>query len=430
MKIKLLVLSVAFALPPLPLSAMQAGSAAHSEHTHAKHAPAPQAHDTPSLANSTSSTHYICPMHPQIIKDEPGTCPLCSMALEPIELQQNAAVNLQVSGAMQQALAIRTAPAKLGTLWKYTRTVGQVEYDQSKLLNLHARVSGWIEKLNVNSAGDKVKKGQLLYELYSPELITAQDDYLLAQKTAHRSGNQDYKNLLNSAAQRLALLGISKQQIAQIAKSGKKMHKVPFFAPEDGVIAALNVREGMYIQPQTQILSLVDLSNVWVIADVFESDQSWITVGQQAEISLAAHDLHNVQGKIDYIYPELDPVTRSLKVRINVPNLATHLRPKSLVNVALFGGALRNVLTVPQEALIQTGKENRLIIQKDDGSFVAKNVTVGLISQNKAQITKGVEVDESVVVSGQFLLDSEASLKASLLRLTSAKASQEQTHAH
>ncbi|MGL5335400.1 MAG: efflux RND transporter periplasmic adaptor subunit, partial [Enterovibrio sp.] len=232
------------------------------------------------------------------------------------------------------------------------------------------------------------------------------------------------------AAQRLALLGISKQQIAQLAKSGQKLHKVPFFAPEDGVVAALNVREGVYIQPQTEILSLVDLSNVWVIADVFESEQSWITVGQQAEISLAAHDLHKLQGKIDYIYPELDPVTRSLKVRINLANLTTHLRPKSLVNVALFGGALRNVVTVPQEALIQTGKENRLIIQKDDGSFVAKNVTVGLTYQNIAQITKGVEAGENVVVSGQFLLDSEASLKASLLRITSAKAPQEPPHAH
>ncbi|MGL5336122.1 MAG: efflux RND transporter periplasmic adaptor subunit, partial [Enterovibrio sp.] len=244
MKAKLLFLSIAFALPSSPVFAMQASSAPHWPLSQAKDAIVDAPHDAQLMQSSNDTTHYICPMHPHIIKDEPGSCPLCNMALEPIKVRQNAPVSLQVSGAMQQALAIRTQPAKLGTLWKYARTIGQVEYDQSKLLNLHARVSGWIEKLNINSAGEKVKKGQLLYELYSPELITAQDDFLLAQKTAQSFGNKEYKKLVESAAQRLALLGISKQQIAQLAKSGQKLHKVPFFAPEDGVVAALNVREG------------------------------------------------------------------------------------------------------------------------------------------------------------------------------------------
>lgn len=409
-------------------------SADHAGHDHSAH----QANSTPAdkvfnavkpqplAAASKANTgegkiKYVCPMHPQIVSDEPGSCPICGMDLEPVTMAADAQeIEISVSGGMQQALALRTEPVKRGTMWKYVRTVGQVDYDESQIEHVHARVSGWIEKLQVSAAGDEVKKGQLLYELYSPELVNAQDDYLLAQETLTQSQNsKNYQELVRKAGLRLELLGMSRAQIDKLAKTGKSQYRVPFYAKSSGVVKELNVRDGMYIQPQTEILSMVDLSKVWVIADVFENEQSWLEIGQEAEVSVPAMGLNEIKGRVDYIYPELDPVTRSLRVRIVLDNPGADLRPKTLAKIALFGGAKRNALTIPQEALIQTGKENRVIVKLSDNSFVARKVDVGMQSKGKAEILKGLEQGDIVVTSGQFLLDSEASLKGSLMRLSS-----------
>jgi membrane fusion protein, copper/silver efflux system len=364
---------------------------------------------------------YVCPMHAHIISDVPGTCPICGMNLEKVELgAATEELKLQVSGSMQQALALKVAPVKRDTLWKFVQTVGQVAYDESEIHHVHARVTGWIERLNITSVGDRITKGQLLYEIYSPDLVNAQDDYLLALETLTSSGNNArYRDLVRRAALRLELLGFSAAQISELEKSRQSQYKVSFYAAQDGVVEALNVREGMYIQPETEIVSLVDKARVWVIADVFENEQSWLTLGQSAEVAVPAMNLDGLEGKIDYIYPELDPLTRSLRVRVVLNNPQTNLRPNTLAKVALFGGPKRDVLTIPQEALIQTGKENRVIVKLDDDSFSARQVTVGMMSRGKAEIVAGLSEGERVVTSGQFLLDSEASLKGSLMRLDS-----------
>ena len=371
---------------------------------------------------SETKTSYICPMHAHIVSDEPGTCPICGMNLEAIETGGNPTeLSIQVSGSMQQALAIRVSKAEQDTLWQFIKTVGQIDYDQSQIEHVHARVEGWIEKLTVTSVGDKVTKGQLLYEIYSPDLINAQDDYLLAQDSFIRSGkSKNYQDLVRKAQLRLELLGMTKAQISKLGKTKKTQYRVPFYAKQSGIIKALSVRDGMYIQPQTEIMSMVDLSRVWVIADVFENEQAWLKVGQAAEVSVPAMGLKEIEGEIDYIYPELDPVTRSLRVRIVLNNPETQLRPNTLAKVSLFGGPKRNRLVIPQEALIQTGKANRVIVKQDDTSFTVREVTLGIFSQGRVEILSGLKQGEQVVTSGQFLLDSEASLKGSILRLSSS----------
>ena len=374
----------------------------------------------PASLNDDANIKYVCPMHAHIISDVPGTCPICGMNLEKVEVSGNGKeIRVDVSGGMQQAMALKVAKVKTDTLWQFVQTVGQVNYDESQINHIHARVNGWIEKLTITSVGDKVTKGQLLYEIYSPELINAQDDYLLALDTLNRGGNDRYQDLVRKAGLRLELLGFQQQQIKALAKSKQTQYRVSFYAKNDGIVKTLNIREGMYIQPETEIMAVVNLAKVWVIADVFENEQSWLAIGQKAEVSVPAMDIKIIEGEIDYIYPELDPITRSLRVRIVVSNSEIALRPNTLAKIGIFGGPNKDVLVIPQEALIQTGKENRVIVKHQDNSFTARKVTVGMLSQGKAEIKEGLVENERVVTSGQFLLDSEASLKGSLMRLSS-----------
>ncbi|WP_373681783.1 MULTISPECIES: efflux RND transporter periplasmic adaptor subunit [Shewanella] len=390
-----------------------------AEMDHSQHDPLSQAKPAP--LTGEPSIKYVCPMHAHIVSDVPGTCPICGMNLEKVEVGGNQQqIEIDVSGGMQQALALKVAKAERDTLWKFVQTVGQIGYDESQINHIHARVNGWIEKLAINAVGDKITKGQLLYEIYSPDLINAQDDYLLALSSLNSSRDSgNYQDLVRKAGLRLELLGMNKAQIKQLAKTKQTQYRVPFYAKADGIVKELSVRDGMYIQPAIEVMSVVDLSKVWVIADVFENEQSWLAIGQPTEVSVPAMGLKDIEGEIDYIYPELDPVTRSLRVRIVLPNNEVELRPNTLAKIEIYGGPNEDALVIPQEALIQTGKENRVIVKQDDGGFVARQVTVGMMSQGKAEILSGISQGEQVVISGQFLLDSEASLKGSLMRLSS-----------
>jgi membrane fusion protein, copper/silver efflux system len=411
-------------LPAATAAAIESEKAAITEPVASPHQHQPAAAGKPQASGIT--TKYVCPMHAHIISDKPGTCPICGMNLEKVEVgsldnsdDMKEEVNIRVSGRMQQSLALKVATVERDTLWKFVETVGQVDYNESQITHIHARVSGWIEKLAIKSMGDTVKKGQLLYEIYSPELVNAQDDYLLALDTQKKTGGQRYQDLVRRAGLRLSFLGFNENQINQLAQTKQTQYRIPFYATQDGVVETLSVRDGMYIEPQTEVMSLVDLSTVWVIADVFENEQNWIVKGQPAEIAVPAMDLSGLEGTIDYIYPELDPITRSLRVRLVINNSQAKLRPKTLAKVSIFGGPKKDILVIPQQALIQTGKKNRVIVKQADDSFAAKVVTVGMMRQDKVEIVAGLNEGEQVVISGQFLLDSEASLKGSLMRLSS-----------
>ncbi|GAA5192883.1 hypothetical protein GCM10025772_23060 [Ferrimonas gelatinilytica] len=361
-------------------------------------------------------------MHPQIVSDEPGTCPICGMNLEMVETGgADEAVVVGVSGGMQQALGVRTQAVERGTLWRYVKTLGTVKYNEDAISHVHTRVSGWVERLAVNSVGERVKRGQLLYEIYSPELVNAQDDYLQALDYLKQDPARG-QELRRKARLRLELLGIADSVIRQLERSGESLYRVPFYAEQDGTVSMLALREGMYVQPGETQIELVDLSTVWVIADVFENEQSWLEVGRYADVTAASQGLFELEGKIDYIYPELDPVTRAMQVRVKLDNQAESpqqkLRPGALVDVELFGGPRRDLLIVPTEALILTGRENRVVVQQTDDSFVSVPVRLGMISQGRAEILEGLSEGDRVVVSGQFLLDSEASIQGSLRRLS------------
>jgi len=393
-------------------------------------------------------SNYVCPMHSQIIRGVPGTCPICGMDLVEVKKQSEkekkilywvapmdanyrrdepgkspmgmdlipvydeggSGSEVTISSAVINNMGVRTAKVERNNLWRRIETVASVDYDGSMVSHVHLRTDGWIENLNVRSEGERVKKGDRLFDVYSPTLINAMEEFLQAARSKN-------SRLLKASRDRLKSLGISNKQIIELEKNRKVPQKVAIYAQQDGVVAKLNAREGMYVKPVNEVMKLADLSRVWVLAEVFENQAGWVELEQSADVSLSYIPGKTWQGKVEYIYPSLDPKTRTLKVRLQFDNPEEELKPNMYAHVSIYGGAKKNVLVIPREALIRTGQEQRVIVNLGEGRFAPRNVTAGIESGDWVEIIDGLGEGDSVVVSGQFLIDSEASLKASFMRM-------------
>ena len=361
--------------------------------------------------------YWVAPMDANYRRDKPGKSPM-GMDLIPVFVNNNAATGenagaISISPTVVQNLGVRTQQAELSRLWRGIDTVGYVDYDESKVSHIHLRTEGWIEKLAVESEGDRFKKGDFLFDVYSPKLVNAQEELV----TALSSGN---KGLIRASKERLSALGISATQIKKLQKTKKVKQRISIYAPQDGVVSDLPVREGMFVKPSMKVMTLGDLSSVWLLAEVFERQSAWVEVGQLAEVSLSYLPGKTWQGKVEYIYPSLDPKTRTLKVRLRFENPGEQLKPNMYAHVKIFGGAKENTIVIPLEGLIRTGREERVIIALGEGRFEARQVLAGIESGNYVEIIKGVKAGENIVISGQFLIDSEASMRGSLTRMTDA----------
>jgi Cu(I)/Ag(I) efflux system membrane fusion protein len=379
--------------------------------------PVEQAMKDTALEHAVKHTdpRYVCPMHPQIIREQPGSCPICGMDLVPMEAQVGSAQGtdnpmVEISPAIVNSMGVRIAIVERGRLWRGINTVGYVGYDESRLSHVHLRTDGWIERLYVRSEGERVEQGGPLFELYSPTLVTAQEEYLQALAVGNES-------LIGASQERLIALGLTRKQVNALGRSRRVNQKVVIHALQDGVVATLNVREGMYVKPATEVLSLADLSSVWVLAEVFEQQSEWVKEGQAAQVRLSYLPGRQWEGRVEYIYPSLNPKTRTLKVRLRFDNADEQLKPNMYADVTLYGGAKQEVLYVPREAVIRTGDRQRVVLALGEGRFQAREVIAGLESGEYVEIMSGLDEGDEVVVSGQFLIDSEASLKASLMRM-------------
>jgi len=353
--------------------------------------------------------YWVAPMDANFRRDKPGKSPM-GMELVPVYDDGEDSAVVKINPAVVNNLGVRTAEVEQGRLGRLINTVGYVSYDESKLSHVHARTDGWIEKLYVYSEGEEVKKGDILYELYSPTLVNAQEEYL----QAIRSGN---KALQEASFARLEALDISKSQINELRRSRKARQTIDVYAPQDGIVARLSVRKGMYIKPATELMSLADLSSVWLLADVFEKQTAWIKKGNPADVRLSYLPGREWEGKVEYIYPALDKKTRTLKVRLRFNNPGEALKPNMFANVRIYGGFKNDITYMPREALIRTGDEERVIISLGEGRFSSRVVVAGMESGDWVEIKEGLNPDEKVVVSGQFLIDSEASTRASVMRM-------------
>jgi len=317
---------------------------------------------------------------------------------------------VHINTGVEQNLGVRTQAAQIRSLFRRVEATGFIGFDESRVSQISMRTEGWVERLLVETEGEAVYKGQLLFEFYSPQLVNAQKEYIQARR---RNEGQ----MLIAAEAKLLALGMVKPGIERLSKSGKVSNTIQVLAPRDGIVINLNAREGMFIKPATEVMSLVDLSSVWLQAEVFESQADWVAQGQSAEARLNYMPGEVFSGRVDYVYPVLNPATRTLQVRLRFNNPDGRLKPNMYSRVTIYGKTRPSVLSIPREALIRGPETDRVVVALGDGKYQVREIMRGIESGDWVEIITGLEKGDEVVTSAQFLIDSEASLNGSVLRL-------------
>ncbi|MGB7453655.1 MAG: efflux RND transporter periplasmic adaptor subunit [Lysobacterales bacterium] len=354
--------------------------------------------------------YWVAPMDPSYRRDEPGKSPM-GMDLVPVYADEGANSDaVHVNAAVQQSLGVRTSKAERRSLWRKVEATGYVGFDESRVSQINLRTEGWIERLLVTNEGERVKKGQLLFEFYSPQLVNAQKEYVQAKR-------RNDAQMLTATEEKLLALGMVKADIRRLAKTSKVTNTVQVLAPQDGTVTDLNVREGIFVKPATAIMSLADLSSVWLQAEVFESQTDWVMEGQSAEARLNYMPGEVFSGRVDYVYPVLDPKTRTLQVRLRFDNPDERMKPNMYAQVTIFGKSHPAALSIPREAVIRGQDIDRVVVALGDGKFTVHEVMTGIESGGWLEIIAGLDEGDEVVTSAQFLIDSEASLAGSIHRL-------------
>lgn len=362
---------------------------------------------------SAEVTQYTCPMHPHYIStDRDGSCPICGMDLVPVSSDEGAAQgdgSIAVAPEMIQTMGIRTVSAEVSEFGETLRAFGVVETNE-RLENVAvSRLEGWIEDLTIRAEGDTVRPGALLYRVYSPDLIAAQKDYL----NSLAIGND---NRIAAVRQRLRSLGMQNAAIERLSQNREVIERVPVYAEAGGTVAKLEVREGDYVNPGTPILLLQSYSGVWVMASIPETDLPLIDTGMPARLEFPSAPEAPAEGTVDYIYPTIDPKTRTAQVRIEVDNAAGYLRPGAYADISMdLGGGTR--LSVPTESILRDSRGAHVIVALGDGRFAGRAVRTGVSANGRTEIMAGLTPGERVVASGQFMLDSEVNLREGFSKL-------------
>ena len=366
-------------------------------------------------ANSSTSgekqiLYWVAPMDANYRRDKLGQSPM-GMDLVPFYKDDGSEDGVvKISPIVQNNLGVRISTIKKGQLDREINTIGYINFDEEKLYHLHTRVEGWVEKLEVKATGDVVKKGQKLFELYSPALVNAQEEYVTALRSQNRL-------LIKASKDRLLSLGITSDQIKQLAKSRKIKQLIPYFAKHDGFIQEMKILEGMFIKPSMNVLTIGQIDTVWVIAEVFERQSGWVKVGQTVDMSVEAYPGKIWKGIVDYVYPVLEKNTRTLRVRIRFNNPDQLLKPNMFSRLIIHSRFTQEELFVKREAIIRNGQMERVVKALGDGRFQSVAVKTGEESGHYIQIIKGLKEHDQIVTSAQFLIDSESSLTASFERM-------------
>jgi len=385
-------------------------------------------HSNSAVSDSASAErkplYWYDPMVPQQHFDKPGKSPFMDMQL--VAKYSDAAAgppdaqagSIAIDPRVVQNLGVRLGPVERTSFARAVDTVGLVAVDEHRIEAIQVRQPGWVEQLDVRAVGASVHRGQRLAGVYAPDLLATQQEFLIAR-------NSEDPWLIAAARRRLALFGLSEGQIVRIEKTGEAERRVDYYAPFDGYVMDLGARQGAAVAPGTTLFQLADLDSVWINAEVPETQAAWIKTGDSATAEVPALPGEHFQGQIDYLYPELMPTTRTLKVRVVVKNPGKRLRPGMFAAVHLRGATQHEVLTIPTEAVIKTGARSVVIVADDATHFHPALVRIGAEHGGRSEILEGLSVGQNVVASGQFLIDSEASLRGAFNNLAGPSETQD-----
>lgn len=364
---------------------------------------------------------YTCGMHPSVIQDHPGNCPICGMKLTPIRnggagAETNTAnpSAIAVDAATMQNMNIRTAEVQRGPLRKTIRTVGAIDYNETALADVTTKFKGWIEKLNVDATGQLVHHGEPMFEIYSPELYSAEAEFLLALSSGS-TNDPGVVALRETAASKLKFFDVPDAQIDELEKSRVALKTLPVSAPMSGFVIEKNVVAGQMVDAGVKLYRIADLGIVWVIAQVYEQDLPFLKLGQEAIVKVASLPDREFRGRVTFIYPTVDEKTRTAKVRLEFENPGYFLKPGMFVSAQIQAELESSAVLVPESAVLRSGARNTVFVVLNGGKFEGRDVMLGLESENNfIQVINGLSAGERVVTSGQFLLDSESQLREAI----------------
>jgi len=374
--------------------------------------------DSSSADGERKPLYWVAPMDPTYKRDKPGKSPM-GMDLIPV-YEESGDSGIKINATEAHNLAVKIGAARIGVLENTINTVGYVGFDENQITHIHTRVSGWIEQMYYKAEGDQVKAGDVLFELYSPELVNAQREFLTALKNGQSS-------LRKAARERLSYLGLSKSQIDDLQRSKKTTDRIAIKAPFSGVINSIKVGEGAYVMPAKEVMSIAKLDSVWINAEVLQRDAERVKVGDAVDIRIDGISDQSWQGVVGYVYPIVNPKIRTLRLRIEVDNDAQTLKPNMFAQLTIHSLSDAERVLIPKAALIR-GPVNRVVVKTDDEHFQVKVVEPGRENNQWVEILKGLSGDEKLVVSSQFLIDSESNLDEALKRFEQASSHSEMDH--
>jgi RND family efflux transporter MFP subunit len=377
--------------------------------------------------------YWVAPMDPTYRRDKPGKSPM-GMDLVPVyedEGEATAEGVIKIDPITVQNIGVRTAKVTKGPLVAAVRTVGRVAYDEQRVEHIQTKVSGWVEQLFVDTMGQDVRRGEKLLTIYSPELVATQQEYLQALRYAKQTEGSSFEDiagggnaLIEATRRRLQLMDIDAGQIQALEKRGEVQKTMVLHSPVGGVVIDKKVFGGMKVGPGMELYTIADLSRIWIIGSIYEYELPFVRKDQEAEITLPYEPGATYKGRISFIYPYLSAATRTVQVRMEFKNPGLKLKPDMYVDVMIRSKAANDVLQVPSDAVIRTGTRNIVITALGEGKFLPKEVTIGPEGQGLVEIKSGLDEGETVVVSGQFLIDSESNLKQAVTKMTEAPAQQ------
>jgi Cu(I)/Ag(I) efflux system membrane fusion protein/cobalt-zinc-cadmium efflux system membrane fusion protein len=418
---------------------------------------------------------WTCGMHPQIVRDQPGTCPICQMNLVPLRDDKGAAgrpsgprevllyrnpmnpavtspvpmkdemgmdyvpvyadetdagggTTVSIDPTVVQNMNILTQAVERGDLIREIRTVGYLEYDQQKMVTVTTKFSGWIEHVYVNYVGEPVRTGQPLFEIYSPELVQTEQELLSALAFAEKmqdaspDAKQRAESLVGAVRQRLSYWDITPEQVEQLTKSGEIVRTLSVAAPAGGVVMMrMPGLEGMAVKPGAELFHIADLSSLWLSVEAFEDQIAWLQVGSQAEVSLSYFPGEKFTGRVRYIEPQVNEKTRTVPLKLEVPNRDGRLRAGMYATVRFRPVVARDAVIVPEMAVLRTGQRNLVVVADGGGRFTPHEVELGGGGDGNVAVTSGLEGGERIVTSAQFLIDSESNLREAVQKLVGAR---------